>query len=242
MTLSRSLLAVSVSVGVLCAPVMASESCTQDAIIVFDGSGSMSEMGFNDLDEPRIFEARRALRRAIPQIAPFRRLGLVIYGPGPEEACHNIDLRFAPQADAAPRILAEIEALRPSGDTPLTAAVGRAAAALGSPARPGTVVLVTDGKETCGGAPCQLAAELAAEAPGLTVHVIGFKMRGDYFSWGSQGATDYTETSTVAQCLAERTGGQYVNAETVDDLVAALQETLGCKLIGTLPHTAVPRG
>ncbi|WP_425090790.1 vWA domain-containing protein [Tropicimonas sp. S265A] len=223
-------------------PLNAGESCIEDAIIVFDGSGSMSEMGFNDLDEPRIFEARRALRRAIPDIAPFRRLGLVIYGPGPEEACHNIDLRFAPQANAAPRLLAEVEALRPSGDTPLTAAVGRAAAALGAPSEPGTVVLVTDGKETCGGAPCQLAAELAADAPGLTVHVIGFKVRGEYFSWGSQGGSDYTETTTIAQCLADQTGGKYVSTETVDELVAALQDTLGCKLIGGLRVGPLPRG
>lgn len=226
------------------APVAAGESCTDDAVIVFDGSGSMSEMGFNDLDEPRIFEARRAMRQAIPQIAPFRRLGLVVYGPGSDATCQNIQLRFPPQPDAAPRLLAEVDALRPAGDTPLTAAVRRAAGVLGAPSAEGTVVLVTDGKETCGGAPCQLAAELAAEAPGLTVHVIGFKVRGDYFSWGSQGETDYTDTTTVAQCLAERTGGLYVNTETVAELVAALQDTLGCKLIGRASPsaTALPRG
>ncbi|MEO1234283.1 MAG: hypothetical protein AAFZ18_35860 [Myxococcota bacterium] len=70
----------------------------------------MSEVGFNDLTEPLIFEARRALRRALPRIAAGRRLGLVIYGPGTKEACENIDVRFRPRADAAGRILAEVEA------------------------------------------------------------------------------------------------------------------------------------
>ena len=45
------------------------------------------------------------------------------------------------------------------------------------------IVLLTDGKETCGGSPCQLAGTLAAEAHDLTVHVIGFKVRDDHFGW-----------------------------------------------------------
>ena len=43
---------------------MATDDCAADAMIVFDGSGSMAEMGFNDIDEPRIFEARRAMADA----------------------------------------------------------------------------------------------------------------------------------------------------------------------------------
>ena len=211
--------------------------CTRDAMIVFDGSGSMSEMGFNQLDEPRIFEARRAVRRAIPGIAQVRRLGLVVYGPGGGDSCRNIDLRFPPRADAAGPLIGAIDTLQPQGETALTDAVSRAAEILSGP---GDVVLVTDGKETCGGAPCQLAARLAADRPGLSVHVIGFKVRGDSFSWESQGPSDYTEAQTVARCLAERTGGLYVNAETVDDLVAALRRTLGCPLFSAAPAPPAP--
>jgi Ca-activated chloride channel family protein len=211
----------------LMAPIMADARCTDDAMIVFDGSGSMAEMGFNLLDEPRIFEARRAMAQVLPEIAASRRLGLVIYGPGGADGCDGIDLRFRPVHDAAPRIVGAVDALEPGGDTALTIAVERAAAAL--PAA-GAIVLVTDGKETCGGAPCSLAADLAADAAGLTVHVIGFKVRGDHFGWDSA-APDYAEAETVARCLADRTGGTYVSAETVDDLIAAFRRTLGCDLL-----------
>jgi Ca-activated chloride channel family protein len=214
----------------------AAQGCSEDAIVVFDGSGSMSEMGFNLMDEPRIFAARRAIREAMPQVAPFRNLGLVIYGPGPRDACNNIDLRFAPMPDAAPRMIAEIDALAPSGNTPLTASVARAAETLEFRARPGVVVLVTDGKETCGGAPCQLAASLVAEAHDLTVHVIGFKLRGEHFSWDSENMHDYREGQTVARCLADQTGGLYLTTETVDELVTALQTTLGCPIFGRGPE------
>lgn len=80
----------------------AAQDCSTDAMIVFDGSGSMAEMGFNDISEPRIFEARRAIANAVPQIAQTRRLGLVIYGPNGADECSGLDLRFAPIEDAAP--------------------------------------------------------------------------------------------------------------------------------------------
>ncbi len=210
----------------------ASLNCTEDAMIVFDGSGSMSEMGFNLLDEPRIFEARRAMRKTIPSIAYYRRLGLIIYGPGRNDGCDSIDLRFGPVENAAPEIITAVDNLNPGGMTPLTDAVRRAAEVLDFRDRSGAIVLVTDGKETCGGAPCLLGEELAAQGRDLTVHVIGFKVRSDFFSWDSPEQEGYTDGTTVAQCLADRTGGRYVSAETVDELVAALQVTLGCQVIG----------
>lgn len=204
--------------------------CTEDAMIVFDGSGSMAEMGFNDMDEPRIFEARRAVADAIPDIAAQRRLGLIVYGPGEGGFCAGVDLRFPPQADAGPRILNEINEMEPAGDTALTRAVEMAAEVLNHRERAGTIVLVTDGKETCGGTPCQLAARLATEGRDLTIHVIGFKVRDRFFTWRSQGRAD-PEAETVAACLAEQTGGSYVDTETVAELAEAFRKTLGCQLM-----------
>lgn len=208
-------------------PAQALQTCTEDAMIVFDGSGSMAEMGFNHIDEPRIFDARRAVAEAVPDIAKNRRLGLLIYGPGGSDGCSGIDLRFAPVPDAAARIMGAVNALQPAGETPLTDAVATAYQALEESSGGGTIVLVTDGKETCGGQPCQLASEL--DQRNLTVHVIGFKVRGTYFSWERQ--SDYGQAETVSRCLAERTGGLYLNTETVDELIAAFRKTLGCNVV-----------
>lgn len=209
------------------APAMAERSCVGDAMIVFDGSGSMAEVGFNLFDEPRIFDARRAVAKVVPEIAPVRRLGLVVYGPGGADECSGVDLRFPPMADAAGPVLDAIGSLQPLGNTPLTSAVGRAAEVLQDGG--GEIVLVTDGKETCSGAPCVLAAELSER--GLTVHVIGFRIRGEHFSWQELGKSDYTNAETVSRCLADQTGGEYVRAETLDDLIAALRVTLGCNVL-----------
>ena len=205
-----------------------SRGCNRDVMIVFDGSGSMSETGFNQLDLPRIVDAREAVSRVMPVVSPVRRLGLLIYGPGPDAPCSNIDVRFPPLPNAGPVVVRAIEELEPAGNTPLATSVGAAAEVLDYQERPGEIVVITDGKETCGGAPCALAAELSAQAHELTIHVIGFKVRGDHFSWESQGGSDYSQAVTVARCLADATAGEYFSAESVDELAEALIVTLGC--------------
>ena len=216
------------------APLPVIGDCTEDAMLVFDASGSMAEMGYNGLDLPRIFEARTALHEVLPRVTPLRNIGLVVYGPGQEEEmCNNVELRLPPLPDAAGAILAEIDSTEPDGSTPLTRAVSEAADALQGGSRKGTVVLVTDGKETCGGATCNLATQLSRTD--VTVHVIGFKVRAKRWAWQGADANPNPDVEiSVARCLADRTGGLYVSAETTEELVRALQQTLGCPVYGQL--------
>jgi len=225
-------LALALSLAVLPGPApQAAGGCARDAMLVFDGSGSMGEVGHDPTAPTRIMDARRAVRDAIPDIAPYRRVGLLTYGPGGNHACSGINLRFAPRTDAGPAVVAGIEGLVPGGLTPLAASVAAAAEVLGNQ---GIVVLVTDGNETCGGTPCALGARLAAERPGLSVHVIGFRVVYDPFSWNSPEAQDL-DGETVAKCLPDATGGLFVSTETVDELADALRVTLGCVVVGRGP-------
>ncbi|WP_297774169.1 VWA domain-containing protein [uncultured Roseovarius sp.] len=235
-------LALGLAVALLPAPApQAGPGCATDAMLVFDGSASMGELGYDPTAPTRIAEAREALRRAVPEIAPYRRVGLLTYGPGGDHPCSGISLRFSPMANAAAALVAGIERLDPGGLTPLASSVAAAARALDYRARPGIVVLVTDGNETCGGTPCALSAALAQDARDLTVHVIGFRIVHDPFSWNSPEAGEY-DGQTVAKCLADATGGLFVTTETVGELAAALRETLGCPLIGWQDWRAPPRG
>ena len=214
------------------ATAVAETSCTEDAFVVFDGSASMSKVAPGIQEVPRIVAARQAVRRAMPEIAAARQLGLVVYGPGSQrDKCTNVDLRFPPIPDAAPRIIGAVDALEPDGNTPLTAAVRRAAEALEFKSRPGVVVLVTDGRETCGGSPCALGTELAKTGADMTVHVIGFQLQPNI-----TGHPSFRPDNAVhkADCLAKKTGGRIVTTETVDELVAALQATLGCPVFSYL--------
>ena len=82
--------------------------------------------------------------------------------------------------------------------------------------RPGLIVVLTDGEETCGGSPCDLGKELHGDAVRLSVHVIAFRMKD--FSWTG-------ELSIIdAKCLAEANGGLYVTAEAEQDLARGAGE------------------
>jgi Ca-activated chloride channel family protein len=198
--------------------------CAEDAMIVFDASGSMAgSVGLGVATFiTRIDEVRAALGQVLPNATKFRKVGLISYGPGPYQQC-NVKLELRPIPNAASTIMSVVNGLVPAGRTPLTAAVEQAAEVLDYKHKPALIVVVTDGEETCGGAPCDLGKTLRAQADRLTVHVIGYRPK--YFSWtGEQSIVD-------ARCLADQNGGLYVSAETREDLIEALTKTLDCPMV-----------
>lgn len=208
----RASLPALLSLSLTVQPVMA--SCARDAMIVFDGSASMAEISLETGTTTRIKEAREAMAIAMPLIEDVRRIGLLTYGPGTDDACSGIELAVAPQDQAATPVLEALEALRPAGLTPLSAAVERAADVLDYRRTPGIVVLVTDGNETCGGTPCATSRRLADQARDLTIHVIGFRATRDFFLWDNPEQQEFG-SDTVAKCFADRTGGLFLSTETV---------------------------
>lgn len=198
--------------------------CTEDAMLVFDASGSMSGVEGLGVATPvtRIDKVRSALSKVLPSVARLRRVGLITYGPGPYQQC-NVKLDLKPTPNAASLIMSAVNALSPAGKTPLTSAVAQAAEVLDFRDKPGVIVVVTDGEETCGGSPCDLGKQLHGEAEQLTVHLIGFRPKD--FSWtGEQSIMD-------AKCLAYQNGGLYIPAETEDELLDALEKALGCPMV-----------
>ena len=198
--------------------------CREDAMIVFDASGSMS--GNQTLGIPnsqaRIDVLRSALAQVLPSATRLRKVGLITFGPGPWNQC-NVKLNLKPTANAAAIIMSEVYGLVPAGKTPLTSAVEQAAQALDYRNKPGVVVVVTDGEETCGRSPCDLAKQLHDAARQLTIHVISFRYQS--YSWTGEQSVEETK------CLAKESGGLFITVDTEQDLTAALEKTLDCPMI-----------
>jgi Ca-activated chloride channel family protein len=201
-------------------------SCVDDAMLVFDASGSMAATDFPEGAPSRMDRVRQALVKVLPAASQTRRLGLMVYGPGPNSnSCNNVDLRLPPTPNAGRRIMQEVERLRPAGRTALTSSVRQAAEILQSEHKPAVVVVLTDGQDTCGGDACRLARKLKTLQPAITVHVIGYRLLSL-----SGAALPFVE-----RCLADETGGIYATAETTEQLAAVLSETLGCPAVTSLP-------
>ena len=211
--------------------------CTEDAMIVFDASGSMSGNGWGYGSEsagsvPRIDKVRKAMREILPSVTRFRRVGLITYGSGAWNQC-SIRLDLKPTPNAADHIMAAIDALRPAGRTPLTEAVAQAADVLDFRHKPGLIVVLTDGEETCGRSPCELGKQLHAAGFKLTVHVVAFRYEG--YSWtGGSSVMDL-------MCVAKENGGLYVKANSEEELVEALEKTLDCPMVSQAPLQQLSR-
>lgn len=135
------------------------------------------------------------------------RAGLIAYGHRRKGDCSDIELLAEPNAGAD--IASLIADLRPRGKTPLSDAVKQAASVLKFTEEAATVVLLSDGVETCEADPCAVGAELEALGLDFTAHVIGFDIaEGD---------------KEQLQCLASATGGQYFDAADARGLSEAMK-------------------
>ena len=179
------------------------------SIIVLDASGSM----WGQIDGRAKLEiAREALGTVLSSMDPETEIGLMAYGHREKGSCDDIELVVLPAAGTAAAITDAANKMQFLGKTPLTEAVRRAAAELRSTEEKATVILITDGIETCEADPCALGAELEASGVDFTAHVVGF------------GLTE--EEGKAVACLAENTGGKYIQASDAGQLVEALKTTV----------------
>lgn len=106
-----------------------------------------------------------------------------------------------------------ISGLRPRGQTPIAFALNEAGRDFDDSYTNRSIVLVSDGIESCDGNPVLAARNLREN--GIVVHLIGFGM-------GS--AADEDAASLMA--IANASGGRYVTAGTAAELKSALEETV----------------
>ena len=173
--------------------------------VVLDFSNSM----WGQVDEvAKIKIARDVFADMLRDWDPSRQLGVVAYGHRSKDDCADIEvIQPVGPVDAA-ALTAQIGELKPTGKTPLTEAVRQAAELLRYRDVPATVVLLSDGIETCNADPCAVAQELERSGIKFTAHVIGFDVGED--------------EQAQLMCIADATGGSYYTAADATGLAEAL--------------------
>ncbi|MCQ1849810.1 vWA domain-containing protein [Neorhizobium galegae] len=188
---------------------MAPAQAAEQSIIVLDASGSMwGQIG----GKAKMEIARETLSAVLQSVPADSALGLMVYGHRDKGSCDDIELAIPPAVGTADKIRAFVKGINPKGKTPLSQAVREAAEALKYTEEKATVILVTDGLETCEADPCALANELEKNGVDFTAHVVGFGLTKE-------------EGKQVA-CLAENTGGKYLQASDAKQLAEALKQTV----------------
>ncbi|MEQ8292122.1 MAG: VWA domain-containing protein, partial [Roseovarius sp.] len=178
----------------------------ENVMVVFDGSNSM----WGQIDGTAKIEiARDVMDTLLGEWTEEREVGLMAYGHRRRGDCGDIETLVQPGAQTRATILEQVGGITPTGKTPLTDAVERAATELAYTDRPATVVLISDGLESCERDPCELARALEQGGVGFTAHVVGFGLGAD-------------QDDTSLSCIAEETGGTYIQASNAEELKAAM--------------------
>ncbi|RFU13879.1 VWA domain-containing protein, partial [Rhodobacteraceae bacterium W635] len=208
---------------VLALPVSAQTRETASTILVLDASGSM----WGQIDGVnKILIARQVIGELLPQLPADMALGLTMYGHNRRGDCSDIETVVAPGLNNRDQIARIVNNVNPRGRTPLSGAVIQAAEQLRHTENPATVILVSDGRETCEMDPCAVGRMLEETGIDFTAHVIGF---------------DVAEPADIAQlqCLADNTGGQFFSASNAAELSEALTQVTAAPAMSEVTLRAV---
>jgi len=178
-------------------------------VFILDASNSMNQS--LDAAETKFDWAKEALTLVLGELPEGTPFAVVVYGHRvskdlAEESCLDIEI-LVPYGVHPDRgtILRKIRATRAMGKTPLSRALSFAARVADGPTR---LVLLTDGEETCGGDPLQVARDICRGGTTLDVVAVGVT----------------PEVAVLLGHLARTCGGRFVLTQDPAELPALFRE------------------
>ncbi len=188
------------------------------ALIIFDASGSM----WGQIKgRAKIEIAREVVRNLVSTLPEETELGLMAYGHRKKGDCADIELLIPVGKVDRSAFAQTVDDILPKGMTPITAALELAAEGLSYKESKATVILVSDGLETCDADPCAAAKELEKAGIDFTAHVIAFDLK--------------PEETEKLQCIADSTGGKFFPASDATSLKDALDLAVGATAVKSAP-------
>ena len=182
-------------------------SSNPKAVIIFDASGSMWGQ-INGISKIEI--ARDVLKNVIKDWNPSVELGVTAYGHRSKGDCSDIETIIQVGKVDKNRVISTVMKIQPKGKTPISRSLKKVANEIRYTEEKATIILISDGKETCDSDPCGTAKELEKEGIDFVTHVIGFNVD--------------KRTDEQLECIASVTGGEYFSAKNAQALNEAMKQ------------------
>jgi hypothetical protein len=177
-----------------------------EVMIILDGSGSMwAELG----GETRIDTAKKVLQEIVPSLPAEVKVGLTAYGHRWKGRCDDIEVLIPAGSNDRDLLLKKVMAISPKGKTPIADSIRLVVNELKQKETETSIILVSDGLETCHADPCALVRELKETGIKFILHVVGFAV------------TD--KENEQLSCLAQAGGGIYYTAGNASELLNAFR-------------------
>ncbi len=185
------------------------------AEVILDASNSMNEQVEG---VAKIETAKQVIISLTSSLDPSIQMALRTYGDHfdalgtKEKACQDSTLAVGFGENNREQIATAVENIVAKGYTPIAFTLQQAYNLDLMPIEGGnkSIILVSDGKESCGGDPCALVKELKARGINVVINTVGF-------------AVD-AETRAQLECIAKETGGRYYDAKNADALKDSMKQ------------------
>ncbi|MFZ7112281.1 MAG: vWA domain-containing protein [Desulfatiglandales bacterium] len=183
----------------------ASAATYPEVMFLLDASGSMWGRAKG---KTKIEIAREVMGRIVPSLPAEVKVGLTVYGHRKKGDCSDIEVVVEPGSDDRMRVVDTVNAINPKGMTPIADSITMVVDKLKGREAETTIILVSDGEETCHDDPCGVVKALKESGIRFILHVVGFDVTAGQ--------------RAQLQCLSDAAGGTYFDAGDADSLLAAL--------------------
>lgn len=191
-----------------------------NVVLIFDSSGSMAgRVG----DERKIDMAKKAVEDFVTQLSGTNvRVSVVVYGhkgdntdANKNASCAGIEELYTFGSAEGAKIERTLKSFEPTGWTPIADSLEKAYAILSpynTEAYNNSIVLISDGIETCDGDPVAVVQDMKEKGLSVTANVIGFDVDD--------------EANEQLSAIAESGDGSYFSAASQAELDFALQKQI----------------
>ena len=177
--------------------------------IILDVSGSMR--GLVD-GEQKIDIAKKAISSVVNKLPSNTKVGFRAYGHQynkSEKNCTDTELIFPISVVNKEDLIAKVNKLTPNGWTPIEYSLRQARDDFKENLKnEKSIVLVSDGEESCGGDPCLAMKQMKKEGFDVVINTVGFDV-------------DDTAEKQL-KCIASATEGEYKSVKSADELISGL--------------------
>lgn len=200
--------------------------------ILFLVDASLSMKDNLGKDTQKMDAAKRVLQNALAKIPSDVSLALRVFGHFNSpmvNPCESTALLVPPGTGNRRSIVNKMREIRPTGMTPLTYAIAQAAERdLARVVGKKTIILITDGEDTCGFDPCAYVQTLASRGINLKVDILGLDMKRAH------------DARKQLDCIARSSGGKYYDNDTAAKLVESISHSVSQAISGTVITPGVP--
>lgn len=178
-------------------------------IFIYDASGSMWGEMQNRTKKEIAFEV---LSSTVVNLPEDQRVGLVAYGHRDKTNCEDVEVLVDTKKGDKSMVIESLKKITPLGKTPLAYSAKLVIDQLRDSGAKATIILITDGIESCDGNICDVITAAKKEGIDFKLHIVGFGLKSG-------------ETEQLI-CAARAGDGQYYDAADAGGLGEVLNEAV----------------